>query len=76
MPQTKINPTLLTRSSNPKVITRSIGSNEIEFSIEGCKLYFPYLLDCKKYFVWQRMQSELMMRGFTSQNGVRRGIRN
>lgn len=35
MPETKINPTFLTRSSNPKVKARLIGSNGIEFSIEG-----------------------------------------
>lgn len=40
MMKTKINPTFLTQSTTPKVNVRLMGSNAIEFAVEGLAKYF------------------------------------
>lgn len=48
MVKTKINPTFLTQSTTPKVNVRLMGSNAIEFTVEGSKIFYEL---CRRHFL-------------------------
>lgn len=71
MMKTRNNPTFLTQSSVPKVSMRLMGSNTIEFTIEGLRLENNFWTMRTKYLTphWniflQRILSAWMMLGFS-----------